>query len=227
MAEVGAGVTAFRAGDEVYGMTGGVGGHQGSLAEYAAVDARLLARKPANLSMREAAALPLVFITAWEGLVDRAGVDAIMIKDAGGLLTVDRIRTLVPALRKGRRIRPAELLDEARDASGTGTRLILRGPPAPPHPGEDLAACRLVQEGLPHARRHAPGSRVRVGKAILQVTPVPHNGCRKFRGRFGDNALRFVSKKELHHRNLRGIYMRVLESGEVGPGDLVEVISRP
>jgi NADPH:quinone reductase-like Zn-dependent oxidoreductase len=55
-------------------MTGGVGGYQGSLAEYAAVDARLLASKPSNLSMREAAALPLVFITAWEGLVDRAKV---------------------------------------------------------------------------------------------------------------------------------------------------------
>ena len=71
---VGPGVTTFRRGDEVYGMTGGVGGLQGSLAEFAAVDARLLARKPATLSMREAAALPLVFITAWEGLVDRAGV---------------------------------------------------------------------------------------------------------------------------------------------------------
>jgi len=69
-------VTTFRAGDEVYGMTGGVGGVQGSLAEYAAVDAALLARKPNNLSMREAAALPLVFITAWEGLVDRANVQA-------------------------------------------------------------------------------------------------------------------------------------------------------
>ncbi|MDB5566953.1 MAG: quinone oxidoreductase [Tardiphaga sp.] len=70
---VGAGVTQFRAGDEVYGMTGGVGGLQGSLAEFAAVDADLLALKPANLTMREAAALPLIFITAWEGLVDRAG----------------------------------------------------------------------------------------------------------------------------------------------------------
>jgi NADPH2:quinone reductase len=48
----------------------GVGGHPGTLAEYAAVDADLLAIKPANLSMREAAALPLVFITAFEGLVD-------------------------------------------------------------------------------------------------------------------------------------------------------------
>jgi NADPH:quinone reductase len=69
-------VSTFRAGDEVYGMTGGVGGIQGSLAQYAAVDAALLAQKPAGLSMREAAALPLIFITAWEGLVDRANVHA-------------------------------------------------------------------------------------------------------------------------------------------------------
>ena len=73
---VGPNVTAFRAGNEVYGMTGGVGGVQGSLAEFAAVDAALLAPKPSNLSMREAAALPLIFITAWEGLVDRAKVQA-------------------------------------------------------------------------------------------------------------------------------------------------------
>ncbi|GMO96207.1 zinc-dependent alcohol dehydrogenase family protein [Bradyrhizobium sp. TM239] len=69
-------VTRFRPGDEVYGMTGGVGGVQGSLAEFAAVDADLLALKPANLSMREAAALPLIVITAWEGLIDRAGLKA-------------------------------------------------------------------------------------------------------------------------------------------------------
>jgi len=73
---VGAGVTRFKAGDEVYGMTGGVGGIQGSLAQYAAVDANLLALKPSNLSMREAAALPLVFITAYMGIVDRAKLQA-------------------------------------------------------------------------------------------------------------------------------------------------------
>lgn len=71
---VGKGVTPFKAGDEVYGMTGGIAGVPGSLAEYAAVDADLLALKPRNLSMREAAALPLNFITAWEALVDRAQV---------------------------------------------------------------------------------------------------------------------------------------------------------
>jgi NADPH2:quinone reductase len=69
---IGPDVTTLRVGDEVYGMTGGVGGIQGSLAEYAAVDASLLALKPSHFSMREAASLPLVFITAWEGLIDRA-----------------------------------------------------------------------------------------------------------------------------------------------------------
>ncbi|WP_346659167.1 zinc-dependent alcohol dehydrogenase family protein [Bradyrhizobium sp. 2] len=74
--QTGRDVTRFKPGDEVYGMTGGVGGVPGSLAEFAAVDAGLLAPKPANLSMREAAALPLIFITAWEGLIDRAALKA-------------------------------------------------------------------------------------------------------------------------------------------------------
>jgi len=71
---VGKNVKAFKSGDEVYGMTGGIAGVQGSLAEYAAVDSDLLAVKPKNLSMKQAASLPLVFITAWEGLVDRAKI---------------------------------------------------------------------------------------------------------------------------------------------------------
>jgi NADPH2:quinone reductase len=84
---IGPGVAGFRRGDEVYGMTGGVGGLQGSLAEFAAVDARLLAPKPATLSMREAASLPLAFVTAWEGLVDRAMVkagDKVLIQGGAG-----------------------------------------------------------------------------------------------------------------------------------------------
>lgn len=76
VAAVGPDVAGFSVGDEVYGLTGGVGNHQGSLAELAAVDGRLLAIKPSSLSMRQCAALPLSIITAWEGLVDRARVRA-------------------------------------------------------------------------------------------------------------------------------------------------------
>jgi len=69
---IGEGVTGFSLGDEVFGMIGGVGKLPGTLAEFALADPQVLAHKPSVLSMREAAGLPLSFITAWEGLVDRA-----------------------------------------------------------------------------------------------------------------------------------------------------------
>ncbi|UTW44669.1 zinc-dependent alcohol dehydrogenase family protein [bacterium SCSIO 12696] len=71
--EVADDATGFSVGDEVYGCAGGLADLQGSLAEYMLADAKLVAHKPKSLSMREAAALPLVGITAYEGLV-RAGV---------------------------------------------------------------------------------------------------------------------------------------------------------
>jgi signal transduction histidine kinase len=55
-----------------------------------------------------------------------------------------------------------ELLDRARDASGTVTRLILRGPPVTLDPAVELTAYRIVQEALTNARRHAPGAAVDV-----------------------------------------------------------------
>jgi signal transduction histidine kinase len=55
-----------------------------------------------------------------------------------------------------------ELLDEARDAAGSGTRLILHGSPVTLDPGVELAAYRIVQEALTNARRHAPGAAVDV-----------------------------------------------------------------
>ena len=70
---VGKDVTGFKIGDEVYGCAGGVIGMQGTLTELINADARLIAHKPKSISMREAAAIPLVGITAYEGLT-RAGV---------------------------------------------------------------------------------------------------------------------------------------------------------
>lgn len=65
---VGEGVTDYAVGDEVYGCAGGLADLPGTLAEYIVADVDLIARKAKNLSMREAAALPLVAITAYEGL---------------------------------------------------------------------------------------------------------------------------------------------------------------
>ena len=69
---------------------------------------------------------------------------------------------------------------------------------------------------------------MRIGRSTLDVTAKPHNGCRTFAARFGQDALRLASKPELRHRNLRGIYIiRIVEAGEVAVGDAVEVLSRP
>ena len=72
---VGDGVDEYTVGDEVYGCAGGLAGLPGTLAEYISADHNLIAHKPKNLSMRAAAALPLVGITAYEGLT-RAGIDS-------------------------------------------------------------------------------------------------------------------------------------------------------
>ncbi|EOR24264.1 MAG: zinc-dependent alcohol dehydrogenase family protein [Bacillus sp. (in: Bacteria)] len=74
--EVGEGVKSFQIGDEVYGCAGGFKGLAGALAEYMIVDAKVLAHKPQNISMEEAAAIPLVGITAWESLFIKGGLKA-------------------------------------------------------------------------------------------------------------------------------------------------------
>jgi MOSC domain-containing protein YiiM len=71
------------------------------------------------------------------------------------------------------------------------------------------------------------GTVLQAGSVTFEVTPMPHNGCRKFRARFGDGALRLVSIPELRHRNLRGIYLRVIDAGEVAVGDEIRVVRRP
>ena len=73
---VGSNVQQFRVGDEVYFCCGGLGATLGNYAEMAVVDERFVARKPASLSFAEAAAAPLVLITAWEALYDRGRLEA-------------------------------------------------------------------------------------------------------------------------------------------------------
>ena len=72
--QIGEGVNHFTVGDEVYGCVGGLLDMGGALSEYILADVRLIANKPRSLSFAEAAALPLVALTAWEGLVTYANV---------------------------------------------------------------------------------------------------------------------------------------------------------
>ncbi|SFR41210.1 NADPH2:quinone reductase [Marinobacter gudaonensis] len=89
--KVGPGVTGFAEGDEVFGCAGGVGQWQGALADYMVADVRLLTRRtPAiTLPLNECAAVPLVFLTAWSALVDRAqlqpGEHALIHAGTGGV----------------------------------------------------------------------------------------------------------------------------------------------
>ena len=83
---IGEGVSDFAVGDEVYGCAGGLADLQGTLAEYMLADSKLIAHKPKSISMREAAAIPLVGITAYEGL-ERAGVsegDKVLVHGGAG-----------------------------------------------------------------------------------------------------------------------------------------------
>lgn len=73
---VGASVKRFRPGDEVFFFNGGIGVEPGNYAEYTVIHEDYAATKPRGLSMNEAAALPLVWITAWESLIDRAQLKA-------------------------------------------------------------------------------------------------------------------------------------------------------
>ena len=68
------------------------------------------------------------------------------------------------------------------------------------------------------------GTQLRAGEALLEVSPEPHDGCLKFKARFGQDALRLVSRKQGRGRNLRGIYLTVVEDGELAAGDPIEVL---
>jgi len=71
------------------------------------------------------------------------------------------------------------------------------------------------------------GARLQVGEAVVEMTPEPHDGCRKFKGRFGLDALRAVQAKPTRGQNRRGVYWKVVEAGEAAVGAPVEVLSRP
>ncbi|MEI6269208.1 MAG: zinc-dependent alcohol dehydrogenase family protein [Methylococcaceae bacterium] len=74
--ETGVGVSQFKVGDQVWFCNGGLGREQGNYAEYTVLDERWISLSPKTFSFVEAAAAPLVLITAWGALFDRGGLQA-------------------------------------------------------------------------------------------------------------------------------------------------------
>lgn len=92
--------------------------------------------------------------------------------------------------------------------------LLARQPGRWPIAGDQLYAdLDLSDNNLP------PGTRLAVGTAVLEVTTIPHLGCKKFSARFGPEALQFVNSPEGRKLRLRGMYARVVTPGVVAVGD--------
>ncbi|MFK7991182.1 MAG: MOSC domain-containing protein [Sandaracinaceae bacterium] len=99
-------------------------------------------------------------------------------------------------------------------------RVVANGQPLTLHGDNVFVSLDLSSQNLP------VGSRVRVGDALLEVTPKAHNGCKKWAQRFGLAPMRLNLAPHFRERHLRGIYLRVVEDGECGVGDRVRVVSR-
>ena len=67
-----------------------------------------------------------------------------------------------------------------------------------------------------------PGTQLALGTAIIEVTPIPHAGCRKFAERFGWDAMKFVNSELGRKLNLRGINAKVVQSGDIKIGDVAK-----
>lgn len=65
------------------------------------------------------------------------------------------------------------------------------------------------------------GTQLVIGAAIIEITAIPHNGCKKFAQRFGTDAVKFVNSPDGKKYHLRGINAKIIRSGKIKVGDIV------
>jgi MOSC domain-containing protein YiiM len=69
-----------------------------------------------------------------------------------------------------------------------------------------------------------PGTRLALGTAVIEVSAVPHTGCKKFSSRFGVEAMKFVNSPEGKRLHLRGINARVVQAGAIHVGEIARKV---
>jgi hypothetical protein len=84
-----------------------------------------------------------------------------------------------------------------------------------------LAGDNLIVDLDLHEDNVPPGTRLRIGDVVLEVTDVPHTGCSKFERRYGKAALDLTNTPEGSAMHLRGVLARVIHGGEVRLGDTI------
>jgi len=87
-----------------------------------------------------------------------------------------------------------------------------------------LAGDQLYVDFDLSAEHVPPGTRLCVGSAVIEVSAEPHTGCRKYRDRFGLDALRFISSPVGRELNLRGLNAHVMTGGVVRVGDAISAL---
>ena len=98
-------------------------------------------------------------------------------------------------------------------------RLLASDPARWPLAGDQLFVdLDLSTSNLP------PGSRLSIGEAMIEVTAIPHTGCKLFLARYGPDALEFVNSPLGRQLNLRGINARVIQGGLLRSGDFVQKV---
>jgi hypothetical protein len=100
-------------------------------------------------------------------------------------------------------------------------RLIANGQPLELHGDNLYLTLDLSRDNLPE------GTLIRAGEALLSVTPVAHDGCKKWVQRFGLCSMQLNLDPAYRAQRLRGLYLRVKEEGRVRVGDAAVVVSRP
>jgi MOSC domain-containing protein YiiM len=85
----------------------------------------------------------------------------------------------------------------------------------------NLAGDNLIVDLDLHENNVPPGTRLRIGEVVLEVTDIPHTGCSKFERRYGKAVLDLTNTPEGSAMHLRGVLARIIHGGEVRLGDTI------